>query len=117
MFASACSGLSVLYSGAPCAFASPVVTLHSYSGTPSSVATSNNSASSRSSSGVSTVMAGWRELISSRNSSRLLGCFGRAPGPTLPAAAIGRHGGFGGIGPAGAGAFLLFLQTLQPLLP
>src|ERR1700680_1178858 len=55
--------------GAPLNLARPVIALHVKSGTPSSVAIVSNRSLSRSSSVVSTVMMGFRELISSRNSS------------------------------------------------
>src|SRR6202051_4094806 len=61
--------------GAPLNLARPVIALHVKSGTPSSVAIVSNRSLSRSSSVVSTVMMGFRELISRRNSSCLR--FGR----------------------------------------
>src|SRR6266849_8186845 len=57
--------------GAPCAFAKPAVTLQVYSGTASSAATASSNCSTRSSSGVSTVMMGWCELTRRRSSSCL----------------------------------------------
>src|ERR1700687_2161883 len=57
--------------GAPRILAKPVVTLQVKSGTVSSLAMSKSICSARSSSGVSTVMMGWRELTSKRNSSCL----------------------------------------------
>src|SRR5450759_4254751 len=61
--------------GAPLNLARPAIALHVKRGTPSSVAIISNRSLSRSSSVVSTVMMGFRELISSRKSSCLR--FGR----------------------------------------
>ena len=59
--------------GEPWNRARPVVTLLVKRGTDNWVATSNSSCSARSSSEVSMVRIGWRELMSSSNSSRLPG--------------------------------------------
>src|ERR1700676_1298525 len=92
--------------GAPRILAKPVVTLQLKSGTVSSLAMSKSSCSRRSSSGVSTVMMGWRELTSRRNSSCLFRCAadGLAGGFATAVALVG-DGGTAWLGEVPFGSF------------
>ena len=84
IFVSACSGWSELYKPAPPYLPSPVVTLHTYSGIPSSSATHSTNTENRTSSLVSTVTMGLREFTKRASSAR----FSRKAGTQIALLAI-----------------------------